>query len=212
MTIEHYLLTMRNNGYVPNSILDIGANVGHLSMFCKGLWPTAKILMMEGNENCEPDLLQTGLDYKICLLGDSNKEVEFFMNKKNPKCTGGSYYKEVTRHYSDSVVITKQLSKLDDLVDDGYDIIKIDTQGSELDIMKGGPRTISNSQFVILEVATKQYNQGSPMYDEVVSYMTSIGFDNREEIERHYWMDDDYENFKKGDIFQVDIVFSRNKA
>lgn len=211
MTIEQYLIMLKGKGYVPNSILDIGANVGDFSKFCHGLWQTSKILMIEGNENCEPDLAQTGLDYKICLLGDSNKEVEFFMNKKNPKCTGSSYYKEVTEHYADSIVTTKRLSRLDDIVDTEYDVIKIDTQGSELDIMKGGPRTILAAQYIILEVATKQYNQGSPMYDDVISYMRGVGFEHNEEIDHHYWMVDDYREFKRGDVFQVDIIFTRDK-
>lgn len=208
MKIEDYLVSLKQRGYTPDSILDIGANVGSFSRFCKKLWSDSNILMFEGNDNCEKDLINTGIDYKIALLGDTNRTVKFYINPENPKCTGSSYYKEITHHYDNSVVIEKELSMLDDLVDDVYNLIKIDTQGSELDIMKGGEKTMKKSDYIIIEVAMKEYNEGSPLYEDIISYMNSIGFNKKEEIEKHYWMSDSPE-FKRGEVFQIDIIFSK---
>ena len=208
MTINEYLNGLKREGFTPNGVLDIGANVGDFSRFINRLWET-NILMIEGNDNCEEDLKRTNLPYIISLLGDENKKVDFFINKENDKCTGSSYYREITRHYDDCIVEEKQVIRLDDLVKDNFDIIKIDTQGSELDIIRGGLNIIQNSKFIILEVATKQYNQGSPLFDEVVSFMSSIGFNDYDVIENHIWGGDDYGEFKRNDIFQVDIAFKK---
>ena len=210
MSIESYIAGLSSSGFTPKSILDIGANSGDFSIFCKSVWPNCNILMIEGNDNCENDLIVTGLPYKIALLGDETRKVNFYINKRNSKCTGSSYYKENTHHYDDCDVIEKDLIKLDDLTNESYDIIKIDTQGSEIDVIKGGINVILNSKYVLLEVATKQFNIGSPLFDDVVSYMKSIGFGSYEIVDHHVWPNKDYSEFKHNEIFQVDVAFSRN--
>ncbi len=38
--------------------------------------------------------------------------------------------------------------------------------------------------------------------------MNSIGFDNYEIIGENIWMDEDTDSLRKGDVFQVDVIFS----
>jgi FkbM family methyltransferase len=126
---------------VINNILDIGANRGEFSLMCNYVFKTSNIVMVEGNENCRSILEALPFKCFISLLSDDKKEVEFFTNKNNPICTGSSYYKEVTNHYIDAVSKKVQTETLDDLLKDytePFDLIKIDTQGSEADIMRGG--------------------------------------------------------------------------
>jgi FkbM family methyltransferase len=205
MRIEDYLIELKKEGFLPKKILDIGANVGGFSIFCKNLF-NCEILMIEGNENCESDLIATGINYKIELLGDTNRTVDFYINTNNPKCTGSSYYKEVTHHYKDSIKKEKSLVRLDDITNDIYDIIKIDTQGSELDIIKGGIRTVKSAKYLIIEVPIKEYNEGSPLLEEILSFIKSIGFDRYHEIEEHFWLSHSGE-FEYGEVFQKDYVF-----
>jgi len=96
--------------------------------------------------------------------------------------TGNSIYKELTEYYNETntKVIKKQGVRLDDLFqDESFDLIKMDVQGAELDIIKGGLNTIQKAQGLILEVALKEYNQASPMHDEIVSYLETIGFSKK---------------------------------
>ena len=79
-----------------------------------------------------------------------------------------------------------------------FDLIKIDTQGSELDIIKGGKNLILKSKAVILEVAYIEYNLGAPKSDEVVKYMNEMGFEEKMSIGEHYEGDD---------IVQKDLLF-----
>jgi FkbM family methyltransferase len=51
------------------------------------------------------------------------------------------------------VTETLPIYKLDDVVVGNYDLIKVDTQGSELDIIQGGINTFTNAKVVICEVA-----------------------------------------------------------
>jgi FkbM family methyltransferase len=211
MNIQDYLKELSKK-YKPNSILDIGAHYGEFSKFCRSLWKDVELLMIEGNSECEYILDQLPFDHCIVLLSDTNREVTLHLNPNNLSCTGTSYYKERTRHYKNSIEVKKNTYTLDEVVEDidkKYDIIKIDTQGSELDIIKGGLKTVKDSSYIIMEVPTLQYNEGSPLFDEIVKYMNNIGFSDYEIIEEHKWMDSNENTFEFGSIFQVDVVFKK---
>ena len=211
MNIQDYLRELSKK-YKPNSILDIGAHHGEFSKFCKSLWKDVDLLMIEGNDECDSILDNVPFDHCIVLLSDTNKEVTLYLNPNNLDCTGTSYYKERTRHYKNSIEVKKNTYTLDEVVEDidkKYDIIKIDTQGSELDIIKGGLKTVQNCSYLIMEVPTLQYNEGSPLFDEIIEYMNNIGFSDHEIIEEHKWMDKNENTFEYGSIFQVDVVFKK---
>jgi len=207
MTILSYLQQLQQSTN-PKSVLDIGANVGEFSHLCKSLWNDIDILMVEGNENCEPDLKLTGYPYTIELLGDEEKEVDFYIQSDNIKGTGCSYYREVTHLYDEPIIVKKTLKKLDDIVNQTFDIIKIDTQGSELDIIRGGRDTISKASYVILELPIKEYNLNSPKIEEIIEEMKSLGFDNFNPIEEHRWPNHD-NLFEYNELFQIDAVFTK---
>ena len=207
MTIISYLQRLQQSAN-PKSVLDIGANVGEFSRLCKSLWNDIDILMVEGNENCEPDLKLTGYPYTIELLGDEEKEVDFYIQSDNIKGTGCSYYREVTHLYDEPIIVKKTLKKLDDIVNQTFDIIKIDTQGSELDIIRGGRDTISKASYVILELPIKEYNLNSPKIEEIIEEMKSLGFDDFNPIEEHRWPNQD-NLFEYNEVFQIDAVFTK---
>ena len=211
MNIQDYLRELSKK-YKPNSILDIGAHHGEFSKFCKSLWKDVDLFMIEGNDECDSILDNVPFDHCIVLLSDTNKEVTLYLNPNNLDCTGTSYYKERTRHYKNSIEIKKNTYTLDEVVEDidkKYDIIKIDTQGSELDIIKGGLKTVQNCSYLIMEVPTLQYNEGSPLFDEIIEYMNNIGFSDYEIIEEHKWIDKNENTFEYGSTFQVDVVFKK---
>jgi len=186
----------------PREILDIGANQGHFAIMCSHVWPFATVTLAEGNENCREDLNHLPYEFHICLLSDSVKEVIFYIDKSNFKSTGSSYYKENSVHFENAIEEKRTTNTLDILFKDRqFDFIKIDTQGSELDILRGGKEIVQKAQYVLLEVSIEEYNSNAPLYDEVISYMNSIGFDDNQVIEEH--------KNNQGGIFQVDVLFTR---
>ena len=114
------------------------------------------------------------------MLTKDNSEYNFYSRKNDPTCTGNSIYKELTQFYSDDQldIIKKKGIKLDDLFEDEseFDLIKIDTQGSELDIMSGGKNLCSKAKGILLEVSLTQYNENAPLYNEVIQFMVNFCF------------------------------------
>ena len=192
-------------GFEPRTILDIGAQVGDFYRECKGIWPDSQIMMIEATKECEPYLKDTGGNYLIAVLSDEKKKIPFYKTKVADTNTGNSVYKELTPAYSDENLIVEQRNTytLDELYD-GYtavfDLVKLDTQGSEIDILNGGSHMIKNTSVIIVEVSHVEYNEKAPLVDEVKEYMESIGFVYNMEIGQTY-----SNEFNK--LIQKDLVF-----
>lgn len=170
--------------FTPYRILDIGANVGQFHILARNTYPEAFIFSIEASPDCEEWLKQITNNYYIGLLAKDNSQYNFYSRKDAPTGTGNSIYRELTNFYSDDKLeILHQVGvKLDDLFeeDSEFDLIKIDTQGSELDIITGGINLCKKAKGILLEVSLTQYNEGAPLYDEVISFMNNIGF--KEEV------------------------------
>jgi FkbM family methyltransferase len=167
------------NYFEPKSILDIGANVGQFYNESKNIFPSSYYYLIEGNENCEVVLKTLNVDYSICLLSDSEKDVEFYIRKYEPRCTGNSIYRENTSFYDDDQITiekkkTQTLSFL--LNNKSFDLIKIDVQGSEIDIINGGKDIFKKAKGVLMEVSLIEYNQNAPSKEFVYNYMDNLGF------------------------------------
>jgi FkbM family methyltransferase len=165
--------------FEPKSILDIGANVGQFYNEIKNIFPNSYYYLVEGSESCEVVLETLNVDYSICLLSDSEKDVDFYIRKNEPRCTGNSIYRENTFFYDDDQILiekrqTKTLSNL--LNNQVFDLIKIDVQGSEIDIINGGLDIIKEAKGILMEVSLMEYNQDSPTKEFVYEYMNNLGF------------------------------------
>ena len=157
-------------------VLDIGAFEGSWTKMFKEIFPQSKILMIEANSDKE-DFLKLVGEYKIALLGlNDDQEVDYFKCKNSIE-TGNSIYKENTKYkFSPEKRIVKRLSSLLQ-INDHFDLIKMDVQGSELDIIKGGLDIIKNAKFLLLELQTQEYNKGAPRIEEVISFLKDINFE-----------------------------------
>ena len=166
--------------FYPYRILDIGVNVGQFYQIAKQTFPDSFIFSIEASKECEPYLKQLTDNYYIGLLAKDTSEYNFYSRKGDTTCTGNSIYRELTHFYSDDQleIIKQKGIKLDDLfeLDSEFDLIKIDTQGSELDIITGGINLCKKAKGILLEVSLTQYNEGAPLHEEVIQFMSNFDF------------------------------------
>lgn len=186
------------------SVLDIGAHFGHFTLSMHDIFPDARYHMIEANGNCEEKLKSIEFaSYDITLLSDFEKDVCYYMNKNDLTSTGNSYYRELTKHFNDENVIEVLVKSktLDGLFPNTkFDLIKLDTQGSEMDILKGGSELLKFSKYVLMECAIIEYNKNSPKIDDVIYYMNQIGFTKNKSI---------YDHVMGGVLMQQDILFTK---
>jgi FkbM family methyltransferase len=182
-----YMIKMRNElGVNPRVVYDIGACVLHWTIPARIVWPNSAFVAFEAMDESEFLFQEHGIPYCIGLLSDQDgKEFEFYQNTIHPG--GNSYYRENAAVNPDAAILynnnTKKIKKsitLDTAVSQkGFplpDLIKMDVQGSELDILKGASRCLEHCQDLILELQHGEYNIGAPMKEEVIAYLESQGF------------------------------------
>lgn len=196
------LKQMQADGVAIDVIYDIGARHGEWAKWLKKKLKTSEFFLFEANEGCAPMLEASGFKYFIGVLSSSVAEVDFY----EAGGTGDSYYKENTPRYEAVVATKKTTSTLDSVVLERQlpraDLIKIDTQGSELDILHGGMNALHGCSLVYLECPTLSYNRGAPNVQDYIDFLDGYGFVPHKLCEAHY---------SYGALVQVDVLFARKE-
>lgn len=206
------LAHLRENGFAPAAILDIGANAGEWSRVAASIFASSRILMIDGDPENEPAIHHAGSEigarasYFLCLLGAEKKaEVTFY--RPEVGTTGSSVLPEMTSFGKEAIKLG--MDTLDSLTEKlelgGPQLMKLDVQGFELEILKGGKKTLEASEVVIMEASLLPYNEGAPLFADVVAFMHGEGFavydfcgQNRRETDNA--------------LFQTDVVFVRQES
>lgn len=175
-----YLWRLKHeHGFEPKVIYDIGACVLHWTNSAKQIWPDAEYIVFDAFE--EAGFLYPPLKHHVGVLSDEDgKRVKFYQNEMQP--TGNSYYKETNDYiFPASRYIEKVCRRLDSLVaEHGWalpDLVKIDVQGAELDIIRGGLNTLKHAEYLIAEMQDTNYNDGAPKADTSLPYIESLGWE-----------------------------------
>jgi FkbM family methyltransferase len=180
-----YLHELKDGGFVPNVIYDIGSCVCHFADVARKVWPEARICLFDALPEVERYYVESGYtEYHIGVLTDvDGRELEFYKSDVHP--TGSSYYREIGCpgshvYFNENNCVKCVGSTLDTVVAQrGFpppDLIKIDVQGCETDIIRGGSRTINAASMLIVEMQHKQYNDGAPLVHETFPLIESLGF------------------------------------
>lgn len=200
-----HLEALKNAGLDIKTVLDIGAAHGHFSTFLKYYWPDIDVTAVECNERDRFYLDSTNWNVIYACLGDKKCTKDFFINPSEPTGGGSSFYREATDHFNQPEIEKKDIVTLDSLKLGGFDLVKIDTQGSELDVIKGGIETLKNSRLLLLELSFLPFNKQAPLIDDVLEVTRSLGFRMIETFGPLYgghWFD-----FRK---IQADVLFAKD--
>lgn len=170
--------------FQPKIIYDIGACVLHWTKEAKSIWPQAQFYAIDGFVEAEPLWQEAGVEYYGGVLSNEEKVVKFYTNPFMPG--GNSYYKEIggsksSLYFPPESARFMKASTLDRIRQEkGWpypDLVKMDVQGAELDIYKGGKKTIKHCKYMILELQHKLYNEGAPLAHEVIRYLEDDGWE-----------------------------------
>jgi FkbM family methyltransferase len=188
----------------PKRVLDIGANIGEFSKKLHNIYKDCEFILIEPNINCEDYLKKLPFDYKIIGLSDKIEMMDFYVEVNNNIASGASIYKENTDYYREGNYInykikTTTLDTMNFYSDNIIDLIKIDTQGSEFDIISGGNDTLKRTKYLLIELSLIEYNQNAPLADVVHSKLKKLGYKIEDILHYH--------KFVNGNIFQIDVLY-----
>ncbi len=197
---------LRACGLSPHSIVDVGACSGEWTRDALRIWPTASVVMFEprGAERLGLERMAAEdprISVRIALLGAERGYTNFYVTEGGIG-TGSSVFAELT-----SVTRKKHtipMYRLDDELGDAahkVGLLKLDVQGYELEVLKGGPNTLAACEVVVIEIALLPYNAGAPLADDVIAYMRERDFALFDVAQ--LWRD------RLGRVFHMDAVFVR---
>lgn len=156
-------------GFSPSLIFDIGAYEGEFLDFCGDQFPSADRWAFEPNI-AKGELLSRKADRVFTeVLAEKSDELTYW-EAEIPIQTGNSIFREHTNVGFRAT--TRRAVGIDSLVEGRVpQLVKLDTQGSELAILKGGLHSICQADIVITEVQVRRYNESAPLFFEVMSFM-----------------------------------------
>ncbi len=182
MTMRSVLTAVRHHALAPATVVDVGAAFGTFARECAGIFPSARYLLVEPLTECHPSL--QGITRELedaelfpCAAGAVAGQRVLHVH---PDLEGSSFFEE----REDSDVNGRPRAVAVETIDAivaragaaGPILIKIDTQGAELEVLAGATATLQRTEMVIAEVSLFRFFAGGPLLHEVVAFMRSRGF------------------------------------
>jgi FkbM family methyltransferase len=182
-SIELSLKSMRELGFHPTTIVDVGAHVGQWSLLAHEVFPDASILMVEAQSGKSPTLEAIArahpgkIRHRIALLGPEIREDVVFHECADAPTASSVLPSHEPLAFQD---VRRRMETLDRVLADAVitqpDFLKLDVQGYELEVLKGAPKALAGAQAVLLEVSTIELYVGAPLFHEVVAFMLAHGY------------------------------------
>jgi len=197
------------NGLNPETIIDVGAADGTPPLY--EVFPEANHILIEPLKEFSPNLSQlvTQLKKAKYISAAATSQTGSLIINVHPDLLGSSIYKEKEDSDVNGVERTVPTVTIDALCTDrgttGPYLIKIDTQGSELEVLMGAEKIIQDTEFIILEVSLFEFFKGGCQFYDCIKFMKERGFVAYDIFDLQYRLLD-------GAMSQVDIAFVRDQS
>ena len=149
---------------------------------------------------------------KRCALGNKNEVKKFYISGNSESSSLLKILQKHTDLRPESKTIKtekinverldnfkKEISKLKKNL-----LLKIDTQGSEIDVLKGASKVIKDIKCLFIEVSLVSLYKNQKLWLDIIKYMEKLNF--------NVWsIDQLLRNKNTGQTYQLDIFFYKNK-
>ncbi len=172
----------RSAGLAIKSVIDVGAAFGDFTLRCHTVFPEARYLLVEPLEEYTPYLTRVlttvpGAEHIQVAASETRGEVVIHVH---PDLEGSSIYLEQEDSGVNGVPRTVPAMSLDDITHErnfkAPYLVKIDIQGAELAVLRGGKDTLRETDYLLLEVSLFEFFKGGPQIYDVITFMKSRGF------------------------------------
>ena len=173
-----FLEAIRARGFYPSSILDIGANRGEWSRNAKSVFKRSNCFLIEPQEEMKPFLDKFCADFpgsKWFLAGAGSAEGELTLTLW-ADFAGSSFipgptekFEEILERRRVPILTIDQLIQTKEII--MPELVKIDVQGFELEVLKGGQECLNRAQVFIIECRLFSSSERVPVFHQIVNFM-----------------------------------------
>jgi FkbM family methyltransferase len=195
------LVLLANGGMRFGTYIDVGCAEGlyGLALWHAGLLRDATIINIDANSLYEPSLQRIqsaiGGHYRICAVGEQTGTVEMH-SSAHPYWASAA---EVTDRYWETVnvqigeTITVPCFTLDDLIGGiapkPPHLLKLDIQGLEARVLRGGPRTLADTAVIVCEVNVYAFHEINSIIEQAGFSLYDLTHLNRSHDHKLRWFD-----------------------
>jgi FkbM family methyltransferase len=169
------------------TLIDIGANDGSYSEYLNDFFKPAAVHAFEPLAATQPKLAE--LDARLphltvhpLALSDEPGQARFFQNAYAPASSllpVSDHSRRLFPETSEQTEVTVAVARLDDVLPaDELEpdlMIKIDVQGAEDRVIRGGRATFSAAAIVLIEMSFVPFYEGQPLFEEVHNLLHACG-------------------------------------
>lgn len=170
------------------TILDVGANVGQFALGMRSSFPEATIHSFEPIPSVEAELRENFngdarfFSYQTAVSDQAGTAL-FEINKSSASSSLLSLGETHKKAYPDLTVVEKiqvPITTLDQWAEGKKltepMLLKLDVQGNELAVLRGGSSVLAKADYVLTEVNFASMYKGQPSFDELYQALISAGF------------------------------------
>lgn len=201
------LKRIRHHHFEISSIIDIGASNGKWSKMALKIFHNAKVLAIEPLEERKIDLDQlkkksNRFNYALCAAGELDNTSATIIVTEDLDGSTVTQSKNLSGKKRDI-----KISTIDSIVSSnkykGPYLIKFDTHGYEIPILKGASNILNDTNVIIMEVYNYQITTESLLFFQMVEYLMNLGF-------RCFDVADPMLRPKDKVFWQMDLFFTRS--
>lgn len=169
------------------TVIDIGANNGEYVEYLARFFQPSAIYAFEPLASCQPHLREVAerfpqMQVFNLALDDHAGEETFWENEYGPSSSllhVSDIHKEAFPHTQRESATTVQVARLDDVLDvamlERGILIKIDVQGVEDRVIRGGEAIFSAADVVLIEMSFLALYDRQPIFDEINDQLRACG-------------------------------------
>lgn len=198
------------------TIVDVGANIGQFAEEIRPDLPDAFMYSFEPLKDCYDTLVETFKDDKNfkafhMALGDANEEVTMHRSAYSPSSSilkMAQSHKELypyTKKSSDEKITVRRLDDLKELNPNNLEkeiLVKIDTQGFEDRVIRGGTEFLKHVKVMIIETSFVTLYEKQVLFADIYKMLTDLGFVYKGSLHKKF-------NAKNGGNLYEDSIFVR---
>ena len=195
------LQRLKQLGFTPSVIYDVGAATGGWTADCRRIFPDAVYHLWEPSRVYPNAAPAPGVIWHHELLFRTNESIEWWESTG----AGDSILRERTTFYKGVQPTMRQAHRLDSLVAAEMlplpQLLKVDTQGSEVYVLQGAIGALSECEAIIIELPLAgEYNANRPSLSVYVQLLEALGYETFDVVEVH---------MTDGLRLQFDLLFVR---
>lgn len=208
-TVEHFTLLRQLK---IDGVIDVGANRGQFTLACRITMPKIPILAFEPI----PDEASTfeaihgrveNIQLVRSALGECRSQATLHISRSADSSSLfpiGQRQTELFPETAEVGTLTVEVETLDDWIPNmagrHHQLLKLDVQGYELNVLKGGTKTLQSCKYVYAECSEVTLYDGQALRLEITDFLSHHGFRESGAYNRQY---------HKNELVQADYLYER---